>query len=218
MATKRAAQLFIQISTAIALSSFPLIFLASDDKPASLNLPPFEKELYLSVTAKWAPDDCVDVTVVTNLPEGTVFVVGGQPRARPGTLRPFEPVDRVFAWTKMTPVAVVAPRIDIPNLFCGLVKARHQGTKRDTNGLLLAASVSSGSFWGLSYDQTGRQTLRIGRDGNLLRGPLTTTLPNHIDGRTVVYAHSKTFILEPLPMLPEEEESEPNDGADVEAE
>lgn len=41
----------------LALSSLPLIFVSSDDMPASLNLPPFEKELYLSVTAKWAPND-----------------------------------------------------------------------------------------------------------------------------------------------------------------
>lgn len=46
---------------ALALASLPPTYLRSDNKPASLNLPPFEEEVYLSVTAKWAPDDCVDV-------------------------------------------------------------------------------------------------------------------------------------------------------------
>ncbi len=188
---------------ALALSSLPLIFVTSDDKPASLNLPPFEKELYLSVTAKWAPNDCVDVTVVTNLPKGTLFVIGAQPRARPGTLRPFEPVDQVFAWHMKLPVIVTGPRIDIPNLFCGMVKSRGEGNWWYTNGLLLAAAVSATSFWAT---QNEGQELNIGRYGTLLKGPLAK--PYRDEGTLKVSAESKTFILKPLPLLPGEEESE----------
>jgi hypothetical protein len=211
----------VALIAALALSSLPLVFLRSDDKPASMNLPPFEKELYLSVSAKWAPNDCVDVTVVTNLPEGAVFVIGAQPRARPGTLRPFEPVDRVFTWTRMIPDAVTSPRMDIPSLFCGLVGARKRGEKRDSSGLMLEAYVDHTAhfYWQLPLeDQLEKQARLIGRDGSLLRGPLTKTLPNHIEGRTVTYAHSKTFILEPLPMLPENEEGEQHDENSIDSE
>lgn len=218
MKRARLIRVTLALIATLALSSLPLVFLASDDKPTSLNLPPFKQELHLSVTGKWAADDCVDVTVVTNLPEGTFFVVGAQPRARPGTLFPEQPVDQVFAWTQRVLVRVASARIDKPGLFCGLVQARRQGTKRDTEGILLAARVSASSFWGLPFDQTERQADLIGPDGCLLRGPLTTVFPNHDAGRTVVYAESKTFVLEPLPMLPEDEESEQNDETGVDSE
>ena len=206
MKRARALRVTRALISALALASLPLVLVSSDDEPASLNLPPFEKELYLSVTAKWAPDDCVDVTVVTNLPEGTVFVIGAQPRAKPGTLYPWQPVDQVFAWTKMVPIAVTASRVDVSNLFCGFVEARRRGGKQDTNGLLLAASISYASFWGFPPGQIEKQALRIGRYGALLRGPLVR--PHVIDGEHRRDAESKTFILEPLPMLPEDEENE----------
>lgn len=203
MRERRALRLRLALLPALALSSLPLIFLASDNKPASLNLPPFEKELYLSVTAKWAPNDCVDVAVVTNLPEGTLFVLGMQTRYKREKLDPVLPIDTIFSFNKKLPVIVTAPRIDLQNLFCGMFKAHGEGNFSYTNGLLIAAAVSATSFWAT---QNEGQELRIGHNGALLKGPLAR--PYLDEGTPKTNAVSETFVLKPLPLLPGEDEEE----------
>ncbi len=211
MSKRGAIRYAFGLIAALALASLLLLLVSSDDAPASLNLPPFEQEVYLSVTAKWAPDDCVDVAVITNLPRETVYLLAAQPRPRKprsGSL-PF-PMDRLVVWTESLPFAVQETRMDHSGIFCGLVRARRDGRPLDTNGLLLAVSVGRSAHYYWKNLQTvqanAKQELRVGRNGSALRGPLTDS--RTIDGRTRTVSRSKTFILEPLPMLPEEEESE----------
>lgn len=219
MARRMAGRLFIQVLMALAIAALALVFLASDNKPTSLNLPPFEKELYLSVTAKWAPNDCVDVTAVTNLPKGTVYWVAAQARpwkANSGN-KPL-PMDRLVEWTNSYPVLVEAQVSQSSSVFCGIVRARRVGRALDTNGLLLAASVSGNTSSALTRLDTAEanaeQARRVGERGSRLCGPLASSYG--FGGDRQIIGHSKTFILEPLPMLPEDEESEEEEEEEIE--
>lgn len=206
-------RLFIQISTALALMGLLLIYLRSDNKPASLNLPPFEEEVYLSVTAKWAPDDCVDVTVVTNLPPGTWYEVIAQRKRRPGALKRYEVPDQIYYPESRALFEKSSARMDHRQLFCGLTRARKHGGKQETYGLLIAVALAPTpySLPNVPYEQAfEEQARRIGYYGMKLRGPLAR--PHVIEGRQRAAARSKTFILEPLPMLPEEDASEDEAG------
>lgn len=214
MTRARSLRVILALLATLVLSGLSLVFLSSGEEPAPPNLPPFEKELYLSVTAKWAPNDCVDVTVVTNLPEGTIVAIGAQPRIKREKLEATWPVDQVFTWTDQRPVIVGAPRTDARNLFCGMVKSRGEGNWWYTNGLLLEAAVSARSFGGLSYKtHAERQELRVGHNGALLKGHLTRALPGVPDRSPNVSAKSETFILKPLPLLPGEDEKRKPVGA-----
>lgn len=206
-------RLFIQISTALALMGLLLIYLRSDNKPASLNLPPFEEEVYLSVTAKWAPDDCVDVTVVTNLPPGTWYEVIAQRKRRPGTLKRYEVPDQIYYPESRALFEKISARMDHRQMFCGLTRARKHGGKQETYGLLIAVSLGPTAYFlpNVPYEQAfEEQARRIGYYGMKLRGPLAR--PHVIVDRPQVAARSKTFILEPLPMLPEQDASEDEAG------
>lgn len=198
---------------ALALASLPPTYLRSDNKPASLNLPPFEEEVYLSVTAKWAPDDCVDVTVVTNLPPGTWYEVIAQRKRRPGTLKRYEVPDQIYYPESRALFEKISARMDHRQMFCGLTRARKHGGKQETYGLLIAVALAPTpySLPNVPYEQAfEEQARRIGYYGMKLRGPLAR--PHVIEGRQRAAARSKTFILEPLPMLPEEDASEDEAG------
>lgn len=201
--------------TALALASFPL-YLACEDKPASLNLPPFEKEVYLSVTAKWA-GECVDVTVVTNLPDGTAYWL----RASGWTdaNRSIRRSCHALGDSEVDFVVTGSP-MHHRRLFCHLIRsARKLGNSYD--GLAFRAGVHPGEHFVRRAQgevqalpvKIKRQQRRVGRNGALLKGPLSWK--DRSGDVTLKSIRSRTFILAPFPTV---SAAEPDDeaGADDE--